>query len=81
MRGGTRRSDVEGKRHGSSYKWSINSWSYFLDAAITRPGRLDKLLYVTTPDKAAREEIFKIPVKKMQLEQDVAVKEIKKWYK
>jgi proteasome regulatory subunit len=31
-----------------------------LDPAITRPGRLDRLIAVDYPNKEAREEIFKI---------------------
>ena len=31
-----------------------------LDTAITRPGRLDRLIYVPLPDPEARKEIFKI---------------------
>ncbi|RLE46626.1 proteasome-activating nucleotidase [Candidatus Woesearchaeota archaeon] len=38
-----------------------------LDPAITRPGRLDRLIYVPLPEKEAREEIFKIHTKNMKL--------------
>ena len=39
-----------------------------LDAALLRPGRLDRLLLVTPPNKKSREEIFKIHTSKMPLE-------------
>ncbi len=38
-----------------------------LDHAITRPGRLDRLIHVPHPDKIGVEEIFKIHTKKMTL--------------
>jgi len=42
-----------------------------LDPAITRPGRLDRLIYVPKPDEKGRKEIFKIHTKKMNLAKDV----------
>ena len=39
-----------------------------LDPAITRPGRLDRLIRVPAPDFEARKEIFKIHTKKMNIE-------------
>ncbi|MCJ1476948.1 AAA+-type ATPase [Lambiella insularis] len=38
-----------------------------LDPALMRPGRLDTILYVGLPDTAAREEIFKIRLSKMDI--------------
>ena len=44
-----------------------------LDQAITRPGRLDRLIHVPVPDERARTEIFKIHTSRMQLgKMDVA---------
>ncbi|MCL5788318.1 MAG: CDC48 family AAA ATPase [Candidatus Marsarchaeota archaeon] len=37
-----------------------------LDAALLRPGRLDRLVYVSPPDEKSRLEILKIYTKKMQ---------------
>lgn len=37
-----------------------------LDPAITRPGRLDRLIYVGLPNEEARREIFKIHTSKMK---------------
>jgi transitional endoplasmic reticulum ATPase len=42
-----------------------------VDPAILRPGRLDELVYVGTPDKAGREHILKIHTSKMPLTEDV----------
>ncbi len=39
-----------------------------VDQALLRPGRFDRLLYVPPPEKAAREEIFKIHTAKKPLE-------------
>ncbi|EFC45997.1 predicted protein [Naegleria gruberi] len=36
-----------------------------LDKALLRPGRIDRMLYVSPPDEAARREIVKIQLKKM----------------
>ncbi len=42
-----------------------------VDPAILRPGRLDELVYVGTPDKAGREHILRIHTAKMPLADDV----------
>lgn len=42
-----------------------------LDSAILRPGRFDRLLMVSPPDKAGRLEVFKIHTKNMPLAKDV----------
>ena len=42
-----------------------------LDPAITRPGRLDRLIYVPLPKKEGRLEILKIHSQNMSLEPDV----------
>ncbi len=44
-----------------------------LDPAITRPGRLDRLIEVGYPGKKAREEIFKIHSAKMPLSKNIEV--------
>jgi proteasome regulatory subunit len=44
-----------------------------LDPAVIRPGRLDRLIHVPTPDKEARKEIFKIHCKKMRLAKDIDI--------
>ena len=42
-----------------------------VDPAILRPGRLDELVYVGTPDQAGREHILKIHTARMPLAEDV----------
>ncbi|MBW2975349.1 AAA family ATPase [Candidatus Woesearchaeota archaeon] len=47
-----------------------------LDPAITRPGRLDRLIKVGIPDKEAKAEILKIHSRKMTLEKGISFKDI-----
>ncbi|MEW6748544.1 MAG: CDC48 family AAA ATPase [Candidatus Micrarchaeota archaeon] len=47
-----------------------------LDAALMRAGRFDRLIEITTPDDAARLEIFKICTAKMPLNKDVNLKDL-----
>ena len=42
-----------------------------IDNALTRPGRIDRMLYVSPPDDIARIEILKIHLKSTPLAQDV----------
>jgi transitional endoplasmic reticulum ATPase len=42
-----------------------------VDPALLRPGRLDELVYVGTPDAAGREHILKIHTGRMPLAKDV----------
>ena len=42
-----------------------------IDKALLRPGRFDRLIQVPLPSKAAREQIFRINVAKMQSAQDI----------
>jgi proteasome regulatory subunit len=42
-----------------------------LDSAITRPGRLDRMILVPLPDKDGLQQIFKIHTKNMKLDSDV----------
>lgn len=42
-----------------------------LDPAVTRPGRLDQLLYIPLPDLKSRESIFKANLRKTPLSNDV----------
>jgi transitional endoplasmic reticulum ATPase len=44
-----------------------------IDAALLRPGRFDRLLYVPPPDKEARTQIFKIHTSKKPLAEDVNI--------
>ena len=42
-----------------------------LDPALTRPGRLDQMIYVGLPDEAARKEVFRVHLAKCPLADDV----------
>jgi transitional endoplasmic reticulum ATPase len=42
-----------------------------IDAALLRPGRFEKLIYVPMPDAGARGEIFKVHTKGVKLAKDV----------
>ncbi|MBI2128666.1 AAA family ATPase [Candidatus Woesearchaeota archaeon] len=44
-----------------------------LDPAITRPGRLDRLIKIPIPNKEARTEIFKIHTREMTLDKGIDV--------
>ena len=51
-----------------------------LDPAVTRPGRLDRLIHVPLPEKEGREEIFKIHTANMKIKEinfDKIIKEMK----
>jgi len=47
-----------------------------IDAALLRPGRFDRLIYIPPPDKEARKEIFKIHLRKKPLAEDVNINEL-----
>jgi transitional endoplasmic reticulum ATPase len=47
-----------------------------IDAAILRPGRFDRLIYVPEPDKDSRLEIFKLYTAKMPLAADVDLNQL-----
>ncbi|RLG74389.1 MAG: proteasome-activating nucleotidase, partial [Thermoprotei archaeon] len=47
-----------------------------LDPALLRPGRFDKLIEIPLPDDEGRFEIFKIHTRKMNLAEDVNLREL-----
>ncbi|GAA5821309.1 hypothetical protein JCM11251_004562 [Rhodosporidiobolus azoricus] len=47
-----------------------------IDPALMRPGRLDRILYVSPPDLEARKQIFTIQFAKMAVGEDVEVEEL-----
>uniref|UniRef100_A0A182PB48 Beta-1,4-galactosyltransferase 7 n=1 Tax=Anopheles epiroticus TaxID=199890 RepID=A0A182PB48_9DIPT len=47
-----------------------------IDRALMRPGRLDRIVYVRLPDAAAREEIFRIKLKKIPTSPAVDIAEL-----
>eukprot|EP00957_Ditylum_brightwellii_P122316 9327778-Ditylum_brightwellii.AAC.1 len=42
-----------------------------LDSALTRPGRIDRMIYVGTPDERSREGIFQISLKGKSCNDDI----------
>jgi transitional endoplasmic reticulum ATPase len=49
-----------------------------VDPAVLRPGRFDRLIYVSEPDEKARLEIFKLYTKEMPITKDIDVAEMAK---
>ena len=47
-----------------------------IDAALLRPGRFDKLLYVPPPDQLTRHEILRIHTQKTPLDKDVDLEKL-----
>ncbi|CAK7340295.1 unnamed protein product [Dovyalis caffra] len=47
-----------------------------IDAALLRPGRFDRLLYVGPPNRNDREDIFCIHLRKVPCSSDVSIKEL-----
>ncbi|KAH0832261.1 P-loop containing nucleoside triphosphate hydrolase protein [Lanmaoa asiatica] len=47
-----------------------------MDPALTRPGRLDRILFIGPPDQEGREEILRIRTKKMRVEPGFDVSKI-----
>lgn len=47
-----------------------------IDSALMRPGRLDRLLYVSPPDGEARKQIFEIQFGKMSIAKDVDIERL-----
>ena len=47
-----------------------------LDAALMRPGRIDRKVYVPPPDEESRQQIFEIELKKMPCDSSIDVKEL-----
>jgi transitional endoplasmic reticulum ATPase len=49
-----------------------------VDAAVLRPGRFDRLIYVPEPDEEARKQIFKIYTKGMPLVKEISPNDLAK---
>ena len=49
-----------------------------IDAALLRPGRIDKIIMVPAPDEKAREAILKVHTKNVKLDKSVSLKELAK---
>lgn len=44
-----------------------------MDKALLRPGRIDRIVYVSLPDEATRREIFRIKLQKMPVSEEVSL--------
>lgn len=49
-----------------------------LDPALTRPGRLDRLIEISPPTIEEREEIFKVHLKPLVLKENATIEEFAK---
>lgn len=49
-----------------------------IDPAILRPGRFDKIIYMSLPDEEAREKIFKVHTSKLPLNKNISLKKLAK---
>ncbi|ODQ56345.1 AAA-domain-containing protein, partial [Saitoella complicata NRRL Y-17804] len=47
-----------------------------IDAALMRPGRLDRIIYVAPPDLDARKQILQIQISKMSVAGDISIEEL-----
>ncbi len=47
-----------------------------IDPALMRPGRFDKIIEISVPDKETREAIFKVHTKRMPLEKNVSLSKL-----
>ena len=47
-----------------------------LDAALLRPGRFDRLVFITSPNKKERESIFNVHTKNMPLAKEIKLSEL-----
>ena len=47
-----------------------------LDSALTRPGRIDRMVYVGLPDSLSRERVFQVALEKRNCADDIDLKEV-----
>ena len=47
-----------------------------IDAALLRPGRFDRVIFIPPPDEKARLEVFRVHTKEMPLAKDVDIKDL-----
>lgn len=47
-----------------------------IDKALMRPGRLDRIVYVSLPDEETRLEIFRIKLRRIPLSEDVNIQDL-----
>ena len=69
--------EIDGFKHLENVKViGCTNRKDILDPAVTRPGRLDRLIEIPLPDKRGKEEIFKIHTNKMVLDKKIDIKKI-----
>lgn len=69
--------EIDGFKHLDNVKIiGCTNRKEILDPAVTRPGRLDRLILVDNPNAKARTEIFKIHSSKMPLKEDINIEKI-----
>ena len=69
--------EVDGFKHLENVKViGCTNRKDILDPAVTRPGRLDRLIEIPLPDKQGKTEIFKIHTNKMVLNKKIDIKKI-----
>ncbi|MFC1753772.1 AAA family ATPase [Thermoproteota archaeon] len=69
--------EVDGFKHLGNVKVvGCTNRKDILDPAITRPGRLDRLIHVPLPDKEGILQIFKIHTKNMKLDKRINIKKL-----
>jgi proteasome regulatory subunit len=66
--------EIDGFKHLGNVKIiAATNRKDILDPAITRPGRLDRLIYVPVADEEGRKQIFKIHTKNMTLDKKMNI--------
>ncbi len=69
--------EIDGFKHLDNVKIiGCTNRKEILDPAVTRPGRLDRLILVDNPNEEARKEIFKIHSSKMPLDEKIDLDKI-----
>ncbi len=69
--------EIDGFKHLENVKViGCTNRKDILDPAVTRPGRLDRLIEIPLPNKEGKKEIFKIHTKNMLLDKDIEIDKI-----
>ncbi|MBN2567143.1 AAA family ATPase [Candidatus Woesearchaeota archaeon] len=69
--------EIDGFKHLGNVKViGCTNRKDILDPAVLRPGRLDRLIHVDNPNKEAREQIFMIHTRTMNLDRDISLPKV-----